>query len=488
MPASHAQSDAAVLAADTPVERPVYDTVVIGAGIAGLTIAHRLNRAGNSVLVLEASGRVGGAIQTHRDGDFLVECGPNTVRGTHPEVGELIEEAGLLEERIVASRSAKKRYIVRGGKPVAMPMSPPAFIKTSLFSIRAKLRLAAEPFIRRANPEKEETVAEFVHRRLGKEFLDYAIDPFVSGVHAGRPQDLSVSQVFPRLVEIEQRYGSLILGQIRGASERKRRAEKPRSAAPMFSFARGLDRLPRELARQLGEAVLIGCTVTGFAREGREWAVEYSDAADRQQSVRSLSVVYCGGLQQADLLKPLGPETDLLQGVYYPPLCVIALGYRRDDVGHPLDGFGLLVPSIEKRNILGALFTSTLFEGRAPDGHVLITAFVGGSQQPEMTNGDDQRIIRTAEDDLRDLLDIHGRSVFRHVTRWPTAIPQYNLGYGGVKNALTALEKRHTGLFFAGNYRSGISVSDTIHFSYKISETIGKYIAAQKTIRDEPTP
>ncbi len=492
MPAFHEPSEEVALddppaelaglrrSAEDPAADPPYDAVIIGAGIAGLTVAHRLNRAGNRALVLEASEHAGGAIRTCRDGDFLVECGPNTVLDTHPEVGTLIEEAGLGEERIAASKTAKKRFVVRGGKPVPMPMNPPALIRTSLFSTRAKLRLAAEPFIRRADPAREESVAEFVRRRLGREFLDYAIDPFVSGVYAGRPEGLSVRHAFPRLEKIEQQYGSLIVGQIRGARERKRRAEKPRTSAEMFTFRDGLDRLPDALASRLGDAVRTGCPVTGFSRHGSGWNVEYTDAAGFSRTARSGSVVYCGGLNKTDLLDSLGPETKFLKSVHYPPLCVAALGFRREDVGHPLDGFGLLVPSIEKMNILGALFSSTLFEGRAPDGHVLLTAFVGGSRQPELAVGDDASVIRTAVNDLKRLLEIKGRSVFSHVTRWPSAIPQYNVGYGDVKEALSSLEKRHPGLYFAGNFRSGISVPDTIRFSSELSGSIVRYITEYK--------
>lgn len=456
------------------------DVLVVGGGIAGLTTAFLLGRRGRSVRVLEAESGVGGAIRTHRVGGFLVECGPNTVLATHPEVGELIAAAGLSAERIEASPVAKKRFIVRRGKPVPLPTSPFAFLRTPLFSPRAKLRLLAEPFIRRGNGTPGETVAHFVRRRLGREFLDYAIDPFVSGVYAGLPEELGVGEAFPRLVEVEARYGSLIKGQLLGARERRRRADRPRTEAGMFTFTDGLDRLPRAIAGHLGGTVLTGARVTEVASTGAGWQVEaVVDGSPRTFGARA--VVLASGLRDSVWWSALGADTELFAGVPHPPLTVLALGFRRSDVGHPLDGFGMLVPRVEGRSILGALFPSTLFPGRAPSGHVLLTAFAGGARQPEIAGLPADELRARVLADLSDLLALSGEPVFSHRVHWPASIPQYGPGYGRVRAELDRLEGAHPGLRFTGNFRSGISVADTIRHAFGTASRIDDFLAEPAT-------
>ena len=195
---------------------------IIGGGITGLTAAFRLQQRGIPAVLFEAADRVGGVIQTVREGAYLAECGPNTILETSPLIGELAAALGLEERRIDTSDSAENRYIVRNKRPISLPNSPLSFLATSLFSLRAKARLMAEPFIRRAPADEEESLAKFVRRRIGSEFLDYAINPFVAGVYAGSPETLSVREAFPKLHALEQRYGSLILGQILGGRARKR--------------------------------------------------------------------------------------------------------------------------------------------------------------------------------------------------------------------------------------------------------------------------
>ena len=195
---------------------------IIGGGITGLTAAFRLQQQGIPATLFEAANRVGGVIQTVRDGEYLAECGPNTILETSPLIGEMIADLGLEGRRIYSSEQAENRYIVRNKRLVRLPGSPLSFLATSLFSFRAKARLMAEPFIRRAPANEEESLAKFVRRRIGREFLDYAINPFVAGVYAGAPETLSVREAFPKLHALEQRYGSLILGQILGARARKR--------------------------------------------------------------------------------------------------------------------------------------------------------------------------------------------------------------------------------------------------------------------------
>ena len=222
--------------------------IIIGGGIAGMTAAFRLKKAGIKVTLLEKNDRLGGALYSHQEDGYLAELGPNSILETSPLVTELIRDIGLEEDKVYANESSKVRYIVRNKKPVPLPSSPPSFIASPLFSILAKLRLIKEPFIEAWDNQYEESLSQFVIRRLGQEFLDYAINPFVAGVYAGDPDTLSVKHGFPKLYALEQKYGSLIKGQIKGAKERKKRQEVAKQSARMFSFRQGLKMIPTAIS------------------------------------------------------------------------------------------------------------------------------------------------------------------------------------------------------------------------------------------------
>src|SRR5215475_9294296 len=235
---------------------------VIGAGITGLTAAFYLKRRGVPVTVYEASGRVGGVIQSLRQDGYLAEFGPNTILETSPKIAQLVRDAGLESRRLDPDPKAEARYVVRYRRPITMPGSPLGFLTTKLFTTRAKLAVLREPFVPSRGDGKEESIAEFVVRRLGQEFLDHAIDALVAGVYAGDPHKLSVPQAFPKLANLEARYGSLIKGQILGARERKRRGEVAKDRAGKFSFDDGLQVLPETLRTRLGTSVRLNTSVT----------------------------------------------------------------------------------------------------------------------------------------------------------------------------------------------------------------------------------
>jgi protoporphyrinogen/coproporphyrinogen III oxidase len=250
---------------------------IIGGGITGLTAAFRLRQMNLPVTVYESSARLGGVIQSIEQDGYLAEFGPNTVLETSPKIVDLIRDLGLENRRLYSDPAAGNRYIVRGKRPVSLPGSPVGFFSTPLFSWSAKLQLLAEPFVRRSDPEIEESLAEFVLRRIGREFLDYAINPFVAGVYAGDPARLSVKQAFPKLHALEQKYGSLIKGQILGARERRRRAEVSKQNAPKFSFEHGLQELIDALGRHLEDSLRLRSQVTHLERHGNDWDVTVQD-------------------------------------------------------------------------------------------------------------------------------------------------------------------------------------------------------------------
>lgn len=449
-------------------------TVIIGGGIAGLTTAFKLKNAGWDVTVLEADDKVGGPMQTVLSEGFLAELGPNTVLETSPKVTQLVTEAGLDDQKIYADPSSSKRFLVRDKRPHALPSSPGGIMATPLFSTKAKFVMVKELFTTAWDNRYEESLAQFVRRRLGPEFLDYAINPFVAGVYAGDPEHLSVKHGFPRLYELEQKYGGLIKGQIKGARERKKRQEKSKQAARMFSFKGGLKMLPEMLSTKLGEAVQKNARVSDIAPVDGKWQVNYSNNRVAEKLTVD-KVVYAGTAYGIPSLKVNGqPEADfaMFNDIYHPPVSSLTLGFRREDVSHPLDGFGMLIPEVEGFDILGALFTSTLFPMRAPKDHVTLTVFIGGVRQPELADRPQDELIEMALHDLKVTLGVSGKPVYMNHQFWSKAIPQYDVGYGKYKGMLDTLESRYPGLHFTGNYRNGISVADTIKNATQLSEKL----------------
>jgi protoporphyrinogen/coproporphyrinogen III oxidase len=451
---------------------------IIGAGITGLTAAFRLQQENIPVTIYEGAGRVGGPIQTVRSDGFLAECGPNSILETNPAIGNLIRDLGLESQRVYPNPQAKKRYIVRNGKLLATPDSLKRFLATGLFSASAKLRLGAEPFIPRGK-ETEESLANFVRRRLGCEFLDYAINPFVGGIYAGNPEMLSVKEAFPKLAAVEERYGSLILGQILGARERKRRGEISKQRAPMFSFADGLETLPRTLAEHLGDSVRLNHTVRSLRQTEIGWEVVTGSEGVSCREEHSAILLAIGAHQLARLRveAPDFPDLSPLEQVEYPPVASVTLGFPRQNVREPLDGFGVLVPEVEGMRILGTIFASSLFPNRAPDQFVTLTSFVGGSRSPDLALLDRGALVETVLADLRRLLGVSGQLAFTHVRVFPEAIPQYNVGYGRFKHLMAEAEVAAPGLFIGGNSRCGISLSDSIISGNNAADRIENFLS-----------
>lgn len=456
---------------------------VIGAGITGLTAAWKLRQAGLEPIVLEAGQRVGGVIGSHREGGWLHELGPNSLLETSPDVAEFVEAVGLGERRVYGSPEANKRYIVRGGRPVALPGSALGFLRTPLFSWRAKLALLGEPFRAKAPADAEESVADFVLRRLGRDFLDYAINPFVGGVYAGDPRKLSVREGFPKLHALEQEHGSLL----RGALAKRNTSGGPKGR--MFSFVEGLAELPEAIARSLGEAVWLGARARKIRPHGRGWTLEVErDGILRHEHV---AAVVCA--VPADALAALPIENAArpeglggLREIEHPPVVSVFSGYRRADVAHPLDGFGVLVPEVERGRMLGTLFSSSLFPGRAPEGHVALTSFVGGTRQPELARLPEAELRAVVHEELRKLLGVRGEAVYVHLQRWPRAIPQYTLGYERFKAAIDAFEAGAPGLFIGGNARDGIALGNCLASGRRVAAAAAAHAQGKRSSVDQP--
>jgi protoporphyrinogen/coproporphyrinogen III oxidase len=449
------------------------EVLVVGAGISGLATAWWLQRRGRDVQVIEAAPRAGGAIGSFRVEGCLIETGPNSALETSPLIGELIGQTGSAGGRIYANAAAKNRFVLRGGRLIPIPLTPPAFVATRLFSWRTKLGLAREPFVRRSRADAQETVAEFVRRRLGPEFLDYAINPFVAGVHAGDPERLSVRAAFPLLFELEQKHGSLIRGAILGARQRRRNPEKSKQAAPMLSFRDGMQTLTDGIAGRL-KRLALATRATGLARtsDGAWEAMTQGEGGPAIYRARTL-VLAVPAYSAAQLVRPHAEQAaQALEAIIYPPVAATVSAYDRADIAHALDGFGFLVPEKEGRRILGTIFSSTLFDDRAPPGTALLTTFVGGMRQPALAQQDEAAIAALVREELLALLGARAEPRWVRVTRWERAIPQYTLGHLDRMAALDASERELTGLYFCANYRGGISVGDCIKSAHAMAQRV----------------
>ena len=398
---------------------------IIGAGITGLTAAFYLKRKGVPVTVYEGSGRAGGVIQSIRKDGFLAEFGPNTILETSPKIAQLIRDAGLETRKLNSDPKAEARYVVRYGRPIEMPGSPLGFFTTPLFTAKAKLAVLREPFIPPRRDGVEESIAQFVVRRFNQEFLDHAIDALVAGIYAGDPHKLSLPHAFPKLKALEDNYGSMIKGQILGARDRKKFGEVAKDRAAKFSFDEGLQVLPDTLAAQLGDSLKLNSAVMKLAQTSDGWRVTTAGG-----EIEFGAVIFCGTAYRLAELEIEGAPSIARQGVAaqaeqclalrtfseisYPPVAAVVLGFRREDVAHSCQGFGMLIPKIEGFKILGTIFSSALFPNRAPAGHLNLTSYIGGARYPELASLPPDKLVEVVLADLRKLLGVRGQPTFGH--------------------------------------------------------------------------
>ena len=453
---------------------------ILGAGISGLATAYWLRKQGVQVQVLESRSEAGGSMQSQRRDGFLIDYGPNSGLDTTPLIGQLVEELGLQDQVLFANQQAKKRYILQDGMLKALPTSPFAFLGTSLFSTTAKLRLLKEPFIGKTDPGQDISIADFVRHRLGAEFLDNAIDPFISGIYAGDPEKLSVRTALPRLYALEEKYGSLIKGAISGAKDRKKNPEKSKQSAQQFSFKEGMQTLPNALAASMKGAVQYGCQVNQISREGDQYRVVYQQDGQENTISTPLLLSTIPAYRLSGSVRAMDEQlSSHLDQLYYPPVMVMYLVFRRIAIQQPLDGFGFLIPGQEGRAFLGAIWSSVIFPHRTDDQHAAFTVFVGGSRNRDLLEHDlearQQKVIQEFKQIMKIPQDEEPVLMDRKV--WPRAIPQYNIGYDEHEAYFQAFEEANPGFFLGGNFRGGISVSDCIKNSGIQSERILKYIS-----------
>jgi oxygen-dependent protoporphyrinogen oxidase len=447
------------------------DTIIIGAGLTGLTLAYFLKRMGQRPLILERSDRPGGVIQSHTEKGFTYESGPNTGVLSTKEIAMLFEE--LRDECTLETGQggANKRYVMKSGKWEPLPSGLFSAVTTPLFTLKDKFRILGEPF-RKPGSNPDESVADMVRRRLGKSFLDYAVDPFISGIYAGDPSRLVTRYALPKLYTLEQNYGSFIRGSMKKGREKKSDDEK-KATREVFSVRGGLGNLIGALEKEIGrERIIYGVQdlKTDFTGDG--FTVSFAAQGEVFQTGCSRLVSTAGGYALPEILTFIPQEElDPILSLNYAGVVQVAAGYSRW-TGTPLDAFGGLVPSLEKRQILGILFPSAIFNDRAPEGGALLSVFLGGTRNRELIRKSDDEITGIALGEIRKTLGADGEPDLLKIFRYEKAIPQYEVTTGERLKCIRELEGRYPGLILAGNVRDGIGMADRVKQARHIAEII----------------
>lgn len=479
------------------------DVAVAGAGVTGLAAAWAAEQQGATVALFEAGAECGGVIKSENADGFLVERGATSMTGS-ADVMQLLRRLSLRDDVIVPPAASKRRYIVRDGQLCVLPASPPGLLTTSALSWRAKFRVLREPWVSPPTiPPEAESLAQLVRRRFGEEVLDYIVDPFVNGVYAGDPERLSSRFALRMLSELEREHGSILLGGIKQARRRSagnaanRRGnagaahEQPGTATNaldavphILSFRKGMQQLPQAIEAALLRPVRYRQPVTEVAHRDGQWQISSGVGTRHLVSANALIVALPSHqLQNLSWPDEFASALARVPSVVHAPVSTVALGFQRSQVAHPLNGFGVLIPHKEQRGILGALFNSSMFAGRAPDAHVLITCFVGGARVRGALTV--EQAAQTSLSELAPLVGLTGSPVYMSSHVWRKGIPQFNVGHEAVGHALDALEAAWPGLFFSGSYRTGVAVGECLGNGFAVgarAASSGRQKGAQRAI------
>jgi protoporphyrinogen/coproporphyrinogen III oxidase len=462
---------------DPDPDRAVRTVIVIGGGIAGLTAAYRLSssplaQSGKiQVLLLEAGARLGGTINTYPLDDVLLELGPDSFITDKPYGLELCRDLGI-EDRLLGTDKANRRtFVARQGKLFPLPdgfvmMAPTELgplMESELFSWPGKLRMLQDLFIAKSAPDQDESLTQFVTRRLGKEALERVVQPLVGGIYTGDPDKLSVKAALPRIAAMEQKHGSLIKGMLSTRQKSDRQTESGARYGLFTTFDQGMSVLVRALQDKLpGDHVHTNSIVSRVIRHAGDsrWSVYISD--DRIIKADAL-VMAAPSHRCADMLAAEDPTlSGDLRKIEYSSSVVINLLYRRSDVHNPLKGFGFVVPRSERRTILACSYSSIKWPGRTPPDKLLLRVFVGGTLQPEDFFLSDEQIECLVWEDLRTYLGIKALPQVSISSRFPRAMPQYNIGHTKLIEGIEERVGKMDGLELAGNAYHGVGIPDCI--------------------------
>ncbi len=448
------------------------DVVVIGAGLTGLSTAHKLHKKGIKYVVLERKPRAGGQIQSYHEGGFTFESGPNTGILSQPEVLELFDDYPDLLQ--IARPEAKKRLILKQGRFHPLPSGLSSAISTSLFSWGDKLRILLEPW-RERGTSPDESVASLVRRRLGESYYRYAVDPFVGGIYAGDPEKLVTRHALPKLYNLERQHGSFVRGAIafvrRKKTERERRATKE-----VFSAYGGLSSLTDAISETIEEKLKLGVNVLGIEYLAPyDWLIRYEQQG-KCYELRTRHIVTTIGTEElAHMFSSLDVDWLPILAMRYAPIVQVVCGYEHaPDID--FNAFGGLVPSIEDSNVLGILNPSATFSGRTPEGGLLLSLFLGGMRAPEIIDFSDDKINQIVEDRLFSTLSLRQKPDLFRIFRHRRAIPQYEKTTDDRLSKIDELERQFLGLHIGGNMLGGIGMPDRIKQGFDLADCIEDYI------------
>jgi oxygen-dependent protoporphyrinogen oxidase len=447
--------------------------LVVGGGIAGLTAAYDLGRRGADVLLLEENERLGGLISTVAREGFLMDGGPDAFLRTKPHARALCEELGLGSELIPTNPDRRRVYVLHRGRLEALPegfrLTVPTrllpFLGTRLFSFGGKLRVLSERWIPPRHTEAEESVASFVSRRFGEQALERVGEPLLAGIHCGDASRLSMNLLFPNLVALERKHGSLTRGMA---------AEGIKGEETVFlSLAGGMGRLVERLAQQTRGDIRLGQRVLEIRRRGGGFESTLASG----ENVDSSAVVLALPIRVSEmLLKPLAPgAASELSRIETVSTAVVFHAFRRENLRHPLDGYGFVVPESEPNRLLAATFVSTKFPGRAPDSHVLLRTFLGGRRDRGILDSSDADLEALSLRELERALGPLGAPAFSRVVRWADRTPQIELGHASRIAAFERALEEVPGLFVLGSGLRGVGIPDSIAAARALAARIGEH-------------
>ena len=457
--------------------------VIVGAGVSGLSLAVRLRERipDADLRILETGDRPGGAAWTERRDGWSVELGPNGVLDSKPTTIRLARDLGLGARLVAAHPSAgANRYLVLDRRLERLPAGPLDLLRTPLLSWRGKLALLGERFRRGKSDELDESIDAFARRRAGSEIADTFADGLVTGIYAGDPKLLSLPACFPRVAEMERRFGSVMRGFAAAAKERHRAAaekgEPPPGRSAMWSFAGGM----RELVEALAERhpPTFGVAIRSIRKSGDPVRPTWTVVGEGRDTWETDAVALtCPAGRQAEILAELDAElSGEIGAIPYNAIAVLGLGYRRQDVPHSLDGFGFIVPERLRRDLLGVQWCSSIFAGRAPDGMVLLRAMCGGWHRADIVSWEESRIVEAVRAELRTILGIEAAPAFHLLKRWQPGIPQYHVGHLERLRRIDAALGRHPGLMLGGNGYRGVALNDCTEQAENVSRRLAAYL------------
>lgn len=446
---------------------------VIGGGISGLAAAHRLGEIepAAEVTLFEASHRVGGVLETIRRDGYLIELSADMFTTKDPWALDLCRRVGLEDQLLNTNEAFRRAFVVHRGKLVPVPegftlMSPARMLpvlKTPLLSWNGKARLAWERFVPTRREDSDESLHDFAIRRLGREVYDRLVQPLIGGIYTADPAKLSMQAAMPEFVAMEKEWGNLTRGVREKATKTKREGTGARYGM-FLGLREGMGSLVDAITARLpNDCVRLNSKIQSVRRQGDRWQVEIEGAAHTSEDFNAI-ILATRAPHAATLLQDVNRElSQELASIQYASAAVPILGYRRDQITHPLNGFGFVVPFIEKRQILSGSFTSIKFPGRAPDDSVLFRVFIGGACQEELVTLPDEDLFKLAQCELAELLGIRGEPQVREIVRWNHAMPQYHLGH---LDRVAKIERLATTLHsfaLAGNAYRGVGIPFCVH-------------------------